>query len=283
MENMHDLTLHVAQELKKGGLWEGVSTGATTTTITDALIGLIDGAVDGGTIWLLDETVPTTRIITTQTGGVVTFSPAVAGLAGAQSYVIFGKTWPRHALRTAVNQALQNIGEFADYGPISSVGLQEDYDIATLLPAATRIMSLEQSAYTDPSTADNPAWMLHLGWDQFGDTVRFLTDPPIYDGTLNIRLGWNIPHPTLVAETDEIRREVSPLRLKWEAVAEAYMHLIGPRDSQSLDEETENLFNRAITMSGKFQSHGNQPLPEPQLLMGVGSRGGAAVNPDLQV
>jgi len=287
VESLFELTRDVARELKKGGIWEGTSTAATTLTLTDATIGLIAGAVDGGTIWFFDETVPTTRIITTlSAAGVVTWTPAVAALAGAQRYMIFGSVWPRHALRSAVNQALANVGEFPQYGTFASVGLQEDYDLTAAapvgVPAAERVMSVERSAYTDPSTADNPAWILHLGWTQFGNTLRFLTDPPVYDGTLNMRIGWNIPHPELLLDATEIRREVSPRRLKWEAVAEAYMHLIGPRDSKATDEQTENLFNRAMVKSGNFSSHGNQPLPEPMLLMGVGSRGGAAVNIDLQ-
>ena len=287
MENLFELTRDVARELKKGGIWEGTSTASTTLTLTDATIGLITAAVDGGTIWFFDETVPTTRIITSlSVAGVVTWTPAIVGLTGAQRYMIFGDTWPRHALRSAVNGALVNIGEFPQYDTFSSVGLQEDYNLTAAapvgIPAAERIMSLEQSAYSDPATADNPAWMLHFGWQQFGNTLRFLTDPPIYDGTRNIRLGWNVPHPELLADATEIQREVSPRRLKWEAVAEAYMHLIAPRDSKATDEQTENLFNRAMARAGKFQSHGNQPLPEPMLLMGVGSRGGAAVNIDLQ-
>ncbi|KKN64476.1 hypothetical protein LCGC14_0490890 [marine sediment metagenome] len=240
--------------------------------------------MDGGTIWLHDEDPHVSRIISTlSAAGIVTFTPLIAAMTGVQAYTIFGKVHNRSTLRDAVNRALQNIGEFAEYDEFSSTGLQEDYDIATLLPNANRIMSVEISAYSDPSTADNPAWMMHYGWTQFGNTLRFLTDPPIYDGTENIRIGWNIPHPALTGDASEIRREVSPLRLKWEAVAEAYMHLIGPRDSEKLDEQTQNLYNRASKTAGRYPAHGNQPLPEPQLFMGVGSRGGAAINPDLQV
>ena len=288
MENLFELSRDVAKELKKGGLWEGTSTASTTTSLTDAGIGLIENAVNGGTIWFFDETPLLTReIVALSAAGVVTWTDAVANLSGAQRYMIFGSVWPRHALRSAVNQALANIGEFPEYDTFSSVGLQEDYDLTAAapvgVPAAERIMSVERSAYSDPSTADNPSWILHLGWTQFGNTLRFLTDPPVYDGTLNMRVGWNIPHPELLLDITEIRREVSPRRLKWEAVTEAYMHLIGPRDSKATDEQTENLFNRATVQAGKFPSHGNQPLPEPMLLMGVGSRGGAAVNIDLQV
>ena len=68
-----------------------------------------------------------------------------------------------------------------------------------------------------------------------------------------------------------------------EAVQEAYMGVIAPRDSEKLDEQTTNLFNRAAQMAGQYPAHGNQPLPEPMLFMGVGSRGGSPVNPDLQV
>ena len=295
MKDLFELTLEVAKELRKGGLWESdqPTNDAEGLTFTDTGIGLISGAVDGGTLWLHEDAATATvfnitRVITSlSAAGVVIWSPAVAALAGDPEnkprYSMFGSVYPRWALRDAVNRALQNIGEFAAYGTFNSTGLQEDYDIATLVPTANRIMSVEQSAYTVPSTADNPAWMLHYGWDQFGDTLRFLTDPPIYDGTLNMRIGWNIPHPELTADSDEIRREVSPLRLKWEAVAEAYMHLIGPRDSEKLDEQSQNLLNRATIMAKRYPSHGNQPLPEPQLFMGVGSRGGASVNPDLQV
>jgi hypothetical protein len=295
MKDLFELTREVALELRKGGLWESdePTNDAEGTTFTDTGIGLTGGAVDGGTIWFhedafTDTVFHTTRIITTLSdAGVVVWAPALLALNGDPEnkprYTMFGKVWSRHALRSAVNRALQNIGEFAAYDTFDSTGLQEDYDIATLVTAANRIMSVETSAYSDPSTADNPAWMLHYGWGQFGDTLRFWADPPIYDGTENIRIGWNVPHSELTADDDEILREVSPLRLKWEAVAEAYLHLIAPRDSEVLDEQTQNLYNRAIQMAGKYPSHGNQPLPEPQLFMGVGSRGGAAINPDLQV
>ena len=287
MQDLWELTRDVALELKKGGLYRNTSTAATTLTITDATIPLITGAVDAGTIWLHDETPHVSRIISTlSVAGVVTWTPAVAALSGAQEYTIFGSIYNRSDLRNAVNQALINLGEFPAYDTMSTVGLQEDYNLTTAapvgIPLANRIMSVELSAYTDPSTADNPAWSMHYGWTQFGDTLRFLTDPPVYDGTLNMRLGWNIPHPELTTDASEIRREVSPLRLKWEAVQEAYIALIGSRDSEKLDEQTTNLFNRAAKMAGKYQSHGNQPLPEPMLFMGVGSRGGAGINPDLQ-
>ncbi len=282
MQSLFELTRDVAKELRKGGLHSGTSTAATTLSITDATIPLIEGAVDGGTIWLHDEDPHVSRIITAlSAAGVVTWPGIVTALAGAQAYTIFGSTFNRSVLRDAVNRALQNIGEFAEYDTFDSTGLQEDYNIATLVEAAARIRSLEVSAYSDPSTADNPAWMMHYGWTQFGNTLRFLTNPPVFDGTENIRIGWNIPHPELTGDASEIRREVSPVRLKWEAVQEAYMELIAPRDSEKLDEQTTNLFNRAASMAGKYPSHGNQPLPEPQLLVGVGSRGGAAVNPDL--
>ena len=282
MLDLWELTRDVARELRKGGLYSATSTASTTTTLTDATIPLIAGAVDGGTIWLHDESPHISRVISTlSAAGLVTFTPLVAALAGAQAYTIFGSVYNRSTLQDAVNRALLNLGEFAQYGTFDSTGLQEDYNILTLVPTANRIMTLEVSAYTDPSTADNPAWMMHYGWIQFGDTLRFLANPPIYDGTANIRIGWNIPHAELTTEADEIRREVSPIRLKWEAVQEAYMSLIGPRDSEVLDEQTTNLFNRAAQMAGKYPAHGNQPLPEPQLFLGVGSRGGAAVNPDL--
>lgn len=286
MKSLFELTREVAKELRKGGIWEGTSTAASASTITDSGIGLIVDAVKDGTIWLREsDQLVTRRILSLSAQGVVTWTPSIDNdpPAGAELYMIFGKEYPLHVLRDAVNRALQNIGEFAAYGTFNSTGLQEDYDIATLVPTANRIMSVEKSAYTDPSTADNPAWMLHFGWIQLGDTLRFLTDPPIYDGKLNMRIGWNTPHAELTADSDTIRREVSPVRLKWEAVAEAYMHLIAPRDSEKLDEQTQNLYNRAMVMANKYPAHGNQPLPEPQLLMGVGSRGGAAVNPDLQV
>ena len=292
METLFELTRDVARELMKGGIWEGTSTASTTTTLTDAGIGLIAGAVDGGTIWFFDETPVLTRpIITLSAAGVVSWTAAVAGLTGAQRYMIFGSVWPRHALRSAVNRALQNIGEFATYDVFDSVGLQEDYDLTVAaplgVPAAERLMSVEVSSYSDPGSValgtrvDNPAWILHLGWTQFGDTLRFLADPPVYDGSNgNVRIGWNVPHTELLIDAAEILREVSPRRLKWDAVAEAYMHLIGPRDSENLDEQTKNLINRATVLAGRFSSHGNKPLPEPQLLIGIGSRGGAAVNPD---
>ncbi len=290
MENLFNLTRAVARELKKGGLWSGLSSASTTLTLTDATIGLIAGAVDGGTIWFEDETVPITRIITTlSAGGVVTWTPAVAGLTGAQNYTIFGADFVRFELRNAINQALENIGEFATYGTFNSVGLQEDYDLTAAapvgVPTANRVMSVDVSSYSDPgvgaTAVDNPAWIAHHGWVQFGNTLRFLADPPVYDGLNgNVRIGWNAPHGDLLLDTSEILREVSPLRLKWEAVQAAYMNLIAPRDSQVLDEQSQNLFNRAAAMAGKFQSHGNQVLPEPMLLIGVGSRGGAAVNPD---
>lgn len=288
MRSLFDLTRDVAKELRKGGLWEG--SGATVLDddrIQDASIGLITGAVDGGTIWFRSGlSAGNSRIIVDPGGlgatGIVTFGE-MTGLTGTVDYTIFGSVYPRYALRDAVNRALQNIGEFATYGTFSSTGLQEDYNIATLVPAANMIKSVEVSAYTDPSTADNPAWMMHYGWTQFGDTLRFLADPPSYDGTQNVRIGWNTPHAELTADSDEILREVSPLRLKWEAVAEAYMHLIGPRDSEKLDEQTQNLYNRAIQTANRFPPHRNQPLPEPSLFLGVGSRGGSAINPDLQV
>lgn len=290
MESLFNLTRGMARILKKGGLWAGTSTASTTLTLTDATIGLVAGAVDGGTIWFHDEAIPTTRIITTlSAAGVVTWTPAVAGLTGAQNYTIFGSVYPRTALRNAVNMALENIGEFAAHGTFNSVGLQEDYDMTQAapvgVPTANRIMTVEVSAYSDPGTGasavDNAAWALHFGWGQFGNTLRFFADPPVFDGLNgNVRIGWNVLHAELTTDADEILREVSPNRLKWEAVQEAYMFLISSRDSQVLDEQTQNLFNRSVAMAGRFQSHANQPLPEPMLLIGVGSRGGAGVNID---
>lgn len=287
MLTLHELTRQVAKELRKGGIWEGTSTAATDTTITDAIIGLAAGTVDGGTIWFLSGGVGITgesRVITTQAaGGVVTWSPAIAmGAVEVLNYMIFGKTWPRHALRDAVNRALQNIGEFADYdATLDSVSLQEDYAIPATV--TSRIMSVEISAYPDPAGVPNPNWRLHQAFDQFEDTLRFLANPPVWDGVNNIRLGFNIMHPTLVADADQIRREVIPTRLKWEAVAEAYMHLLGPRDSVSLDEQTQNLYNRAVSRANEFPAHINQPLPEPMLFLGVGSRGSSLINPDSMV
>ena len=287
MLTLHELTRQVAKELRKGGIWEGTSTAATDTTITDATIGLVDGATDGGTIWFLSGGVGITgesRVIVTQAaGGIVTWAPAIAmGAVEVLNYMIFGKTWPRHALRDAVNRALQNIGEFADYdASLDSVAFQEDYAI----PAAvtSRVMSVEISAYPDPAGIANPNWRLHQGFDQFEDTLRFLANPPVWDGVNNIRLGFNIPHPELAADADEIRREVSPIRLKWEAVAEAYIHLIGPRDSRVLDEQGQSLYNRAVQRANEFPPHINQPLPDPMLFLGVGSRGASLINPDYLV
>jgi len=287
MLTLFELTRQVAEELMKGGIWQGESTDATTTTITDATIGLITQAMDGGTIWLFDQDPPVTRIITDgpDGAGVVTFTPAVTDI-NAQRYMLFGKVWPRHALRSAVNRALRNVGEFADFAFFNSVGLQEDYDLSMADvggPISGQVRSVERSAYSDPSTATNPSWMLHYGWTQIGDTLRFLADPPVYDGVANLRVGFNIFHSELTADDDEIRREVQPSRLKWEAVAQAYLHLVAPRDSEAMDEETKTLYGRAVAMANTFPAHINQPLPAPMLFLGVGSRGAASVNPDLQV
>lgn len=284
METFAELILDMARELRYGGITEGTSTAATTTSITDATIPNPVGTFDGGTIWLLDESPIVTRIIDTHTaGGVISWTSAVAGLTGAQAYALFGPRIPRPALRDALNRALKNIGQFDSYATIDSVALQEDYDIAVdPTPAVTgRVMQVWQSAYPDPATLTEQAWRLHQQWEAFGDTLRFLANPPAIDGTANLRLGFNIFHPTLTDDDDEIRREVEPRRLVFEAVAEAYLSLIAPRNSTASDEEFQNLFNRALDMANQHPEHGNKPLPPPQLLMGVGQSGGQGVHPDL--
>ena len=280
MQNLWQLTLAVAREVRKGGIWEGTSTAATTTTITDATIGLVTDAVAGGTIWLHDETPVVSRLINNLSAvGVVDWTAVVAALAGAQLYTIFGSVFPRHALRDAVNRALQGVGEFASYITINSVNLQEDYTLPATVTGM--LQSVEVSAYQDPTGQDNAAWGIHYGWTQFDDTLRFLADPPLTAGTNNIRLGFNILHPALTTDVAEIRREVSPIRLKWEAVAQLYMHLLAPRDSTALDEASQNLFNRASQQAGNYPPHKNEPIPPSPTFLGVGSRGGATSNPDL--
>jgi len=294
MQELFHLTRDVALELKKGGLWQGdaPSGDAGETNMTDSAIRLTNDSINGGTIWF--DTDRDTgyvyhalrRITNIGTSGNLTYvaySPLSGDPNNKPSYTIFGPVYPMWALKAAVNVALQNIGEFQSYAYFSSVALQEDYNLAVVAPQARQISTVEVSTYSDPSTADNPGWGSHYGTIQFGDTLRFLTDPPVYDGVNNIRLGYNAPHPALVADRDEIRREVSPIRLKWEAVAEAYIGRIALRDSQVLDEQTQNLYNRAMLAAGKYPSHRNEPLPQSHLFAGVGSRGGAAVNPDLQV
>ncbi len=286
MKSLFELTWEVAQELRKGGIWTGAATadpGAGATSLTDTTLGLIAGTVDGGTIWFPNTTPPETRIISTQTATVINWTGAI-NLSANEEYYIFGKTWPRWALRDAVNRALKNVGMFARYDTMDSVGLQEDYDLSadpTNAPLPNRVMSVEQSSYTDPSTAVNAAWTDHISWIQFSETLRFLDDPPPLDGVANLRLGYNVDHPVMSADSDEIEPEVSPKRLMWEAVAEAYMHLIGPHDSQALDEQSENLFNRAITRAGGFPTHRNEPLPEPSIIIDEGA--GGLVDPDLVV
>lgn len=295
-ETLFGLTLALAREIEKGGLYEGATTVGgvgTDLTLTDATNPLTAGVLNGGTLWITTGLrAGQSRIITSHAaGGILVWTPALSGgtLAVGDQYAAFGPEFPRDLLRRAVNTALRNLPPFARYNVATlTVANQEDYD----LPASVEnIRSLEVAnlVYDALDPAKSLHYMRHTGWTEITQTeglaapapaIRFWKYPPAVDG-YRIRLGYNVIHPVLTADAEFINDGVSPPRLIYEALAEAWLKRIRPRDSQALDEQAQVMYNRAVAMAKMMPRHHINTLPQPIFIAGVGSRGAGTVNPDL--
>jgi len=287
-QRLFDLSLAVARELEKGGLHEGATTvggAGTDLTLTEAANPLTAGVLVGGTVWIRTGVrAGQSRVIATHVaGGIITWAPALTGnLTIGDQYTVFGPDFRRDVLWRAVNTALGNLPPFATYN-IATLTLvdTEEYDLPTGVENVKTVEIAKQL------TGANRRYSLHTGWIPIvipgaipTPAIRFLRNVPQTAGYI-IRLGYNTIHRELVADTDEINTGVSPTRLIYEALAEAWLKRIRSRDSLAIDEQAQMMYNRAVGMAKLMPEHRIATLPDPILFVGVGQRGAGVINPDL--
>lgn len=211
MTTLYDATLAVAQalgEVHQGTLTGNGMSGGFVTQLQDSKLSAEQKKhFDKGTLWVVNNAVNTTRTLAYDAVNGLTFDELPAAMVVGQAYYMASPRYPQHALRAAVNQALQ------DYGPILKHKLVTVVEGQFIYAETAEMLTLETE-----SAAGESDWKAHFWWGQRAGEILIDTNHIPAAGS-NMRLGYLGAHDTLTADSGIVDGEIEPTRLKWAAAA----------------------------------------------------------------
>lgn len=229
---------------------EGAATGGSTTTLVDtAFPWLIDGTnppqndyFNGGTLWFIDgANAGLTAVVSDWDRATKTATfPAMAAVAAGNLYAIAPKDWPRFALRQAVNQALDEIGnvdrQYSDAAFVT-VANQMDYTLPAGISDVRRVEVAQ-------STTAPYEYMIHSHYREIGGAIQFVKGFEPGSSGHRIRLTYNTPVAHLTTDTGTIPDLINRNWLTWESVVQALRWRV--RQTKTAEKDFVSLLNEAL-------------------------------------
>lgn len=212
-----DVLLTVAKECLVVREGTASASSSVKTQLTDAAYDLKD-MMAGGTIWFLSGSNLglTRKIKGIKPGGIFTFDQVTANPSSGDSYAVAEGDIPRHALISAVNEALRRIGWVVEDTTLATVACQYSYDLPTDPLAVTDLTEV----WIGKSATEPIAYYENRHWDEQEGELIF--DPgfePQLTG-MPIKLRYKAAFSPF-SDLDAIPLTVNDDKLHWQAVLNA--------------------------------------------------------------
>ncbi len=199
---------------------EGLATGGTTTTLTDANQKITTGSFPGGTIFFLSgNNASVSRLIKNYTGSEFTFlvlSSALA-IAAGDRYAVADKVYPRDLLIQAVNEALRSqYPQPFESLTVGGLPLLTQINVDEYTIDAGTVLRVEVA--TSATVPYN--YEINQHWVQAGTKLRFDPGFAPFTAGLKMRLTYAQVFTDLVNDADAIPDTIDLDYLHWQAVVE---------------------------------------------------------------
>ena len=199
----------------------GVATGGSGTTLLDTARTEVDDYLTNGTIWFLSgNNAGKSALISDWDLATKTFTFVTPGAACAAGdrYSVIPRDYPRHQLRQAINQAIQEIGPLpARNTTLTTVAEQHEYTLPAGVYNLLRV-ELQESTSTDAE------WIPNYHWEELASEGKLKFDrgfAPCETG-ISIRLTYQtLQHTELTTDIATIPDYILIERVVWPAAVHA--------------------------------------------------------------
>lgn len=254
-----------------GKMFYGIlDSGCSTTLLKDSALSFRPGSLVGGTAWVLSGTqAGSLREILGHAAGEVVIGDLVGAPASGSNWAAMGPQYPLWALLQAVNQALQDLGEYTSYfeniTELHTEADQETYDLPTSPILVTNVVGVWIGRFKVVPYE----FYEHFHWREDNDEhLRFLAHVPAETG-LPIRLAYNKPFARYTQYSQELPPGVNLARLKWEAAARMMTLHLGSAGKPAGDDPLIELINEAKDNAGRMRAHTISCIQKPIMLPGL--------------
>jgi hypothetical protein len=236
-----------------GGVYQGVATGGSTSTLLDTNCPEPDEWFNGGTIWFLtgNNAGKSARIDSYDlTTGNFSFAIQAGACAAGDRYAAIDARWTREQMVQALNQALQILGPFdAINETLTTLDDQEIY----ALPAG--VNSVKQ-VWIAINLVEPWNWAAAFPfWQESGNSL-YLDEGHQPAPGYRMRLIYEANHTSVYADADSVTDDVHPQRLAWEAAY--YAALLRGARTENAEAATKELAQVANMMRAEMRKF---PIP----------------------
>lgn len=211
----------------------GTATGGGATTLLDTARTEVDDYLTNGTIWFLSgNNAGKSALISDWDLATKTFTFVTPGAAcaAADRYAVIPRDYPRHQLRQAINQAMQEIGPLPTRNvALATVANQLEYTLPTSVYNILRV-EVQESTTTDSDFYPN------YHWEEMHTEGKIKFDPgyaPSETGMV-IRLTYQTKQYTeLTGDTSAISDHILVEQVVWPAA----VHVLRWRAGQTHSDE----------------------------------------------
>ncbi len=240
----------LAKVMELLGGYVGEATGGSTTTLQNTNHEAPDDYFNGGCIAFLsgDNANKSTRITDyANTNGVFTFATQANAIANGDKYVAIPAPYNRSSLISAINSALEDLGNVGDYDILTiSETEQEEYTLPDGVSGLTDV----EYPNSDDDTEEPFEWLTMPYWDELnGKLVIPFKHMPLCS---YVRIWYNAPHGDVDEDDDDIHNGVHKLTLAWTAVYYAVSRRMNK--SESSDPKTQNLLSISAAEKERLKS-----------------------------
>jgi hypothetical protein len=232
-DTLFTASLALARVLGRVRSYKASGTGSTTTLVDTVRLALHgDDTLNGGTIWITEDSDGTTTtapasefgIISdfVQSTGTITMSALTAATATGDKYAVAEAMYPLDLLTESINTVLSRVNKVVrDTTSLDTAANTTEYTLPTAVPsgALRKVQFQTQVATDDNRWVTIPNWEIYKSAISTGDELVL----PQLTASRDIAIEYVVPHGAIYDAADKIDESISMKGLVYHAAVECLM------------------------------------------------------------